>query len=206
MKKLIFFLTLIYQTTLIAQITPSIEGKWVVEDYPNTMYILENGNRYTYYCPGGNCDSLYQTFVAGDGNHLPEVQNYTFQNDTLTIDLNFGSYFTNLVIFECDSNIIDFVNPNQLSRWVRLGVDVNDCQQIGIDNKSSNVIKIYPNPVQDILYLNLSNVENLYYRITSLEGKLVKIGKTNGEIDLIDLQKGNFFIEIETYKIHFLKN
>ena len=81
----------------------TMEGKWV---YPNnslnTMYIYENGIRYTYYCVGPDCDSLYNTFQAGDTNALPSQLNYTFVNDTLRVDLNFGNELVTLVTFECD--------------------------------------------------------------------------------------------------------
>ena len=62
----------------------SIEGKWLFSaDTPgisaqgisNTMYIFENGKRYTYYCIATDCESQYMSFTAGDGNHLPEVNN-----------------------------------------------------------------------------------------------------------------------------------
>ena len=87
------------------KITPNytMEGKWT---YPgnslNTMYIYENGIRYTYYCTSGNCDSLYDTFQAGDTNALPGTNNYTFVNDTLTVDLNFGNELVTPITFECD--------------------------------------------------------------------------------------------------------
>ena len=63
--------------------TNNMEGKWIHENNSlNTMYIFQDGVRYTYYCSGNNCDSLYQTYQAGDGNNLPETNNYTYQNDT----------------------------------------------------------------------------------------------------------------------------
>ena len=54
-----------------------IEGKWLYpSDTPgisaqgisNTMYLFENGIRYTYYCTEGDCESQYKSFKAGDGN------------------------------------------------------------------------------------------------------------------------------------------
>ena len=59
----------------------SIEGKWVIEGTipeGNTMYIYEDGLRYTYYCVEGNCNSLYNSYEANDGNHIPNPLNYTF--------------------------------------------------------------------------------------------------------------------------------
>ena len=90
----------------------TMEGKWV---YPNnslnTMYIYENGIRYTYYCIGSDCDSLYNTFQAGDTNALPSQLNYTFVNDTLRVDLNFGNELVTPITFECDGGKANFITP-----------------------------------------------------------------------------------------------
>ena len=109
----------------------SIEGKWLFSaDTPgisaqgisNTMYIFENGKRYTYYCIAADCESQYMSFTAGDGNHLPAVHNYTFENGTLTIDLNFGNELVAPLSFECSGNKVYLAsaNPHHL---VKLGSD-----------------------------------------------------------------------------------
>ena len=92
----------------------SIEGKWVVEgSIPegNTMYIYENGLRYTYYCVEGDCESLYNSYEANDGNHIPGPLNYTYENDILTVDLNFGNELVTPIIFECDGGEAFFETP-----------------------------------------------------------------------------------------------
>ena len=79
---------------------------------PNyTMYIYENGIRYTYYCIGSDCDSLYNTFQAGDTNSIPSQLNYTFINDTLRVDLNFGNELVTPITFECDGGKANFTTP-----------------------------------------------------------------------------------------------
>jgi len=104
----------------------SIEGKWILEAYPNTMYILEDGIKYTYYCVNSNCDSLFATFEAGDTNALPSTNPYTFLlNDSLIIDMHFGNYFEEKVEFECSGNVINF--NTQHSKWHRLGTNIDDC-------------------------------------------------------------------------------
>jgi hypothetical protein len=104
----------------------TVEGKWLYDldtaGISNTMYIFEDGKRYTYYCTSGDCDSLYNTFEAGDTNALPGTNDYTFVNDTLTIDLNFGNIQKLPVKFECDGGRINFQDPTSPDRydWVRL--------------------------------------------------------------------------------------
>ena len=87
----------------------TIEGKWV---YPNnalnTMYIFEEGIRYSYYCTGDDCDSQYESFQAADGNHLPTTNPYTFENNILIVDLHFGNELVAPLKFECDGNKVVF--------------------------------------------------------------------------------------------------
>ena len=115
-----------------------IEGKWLFpSDTPgiseqgisNTMYIFENGIRYTYYCLGDDCESQYGTFEAGDSNAIPETNEYTFEDGILTIDLNFGNFIESPIIFECDGGRINFQDPEfpDRSDLVRLGANVNNC-------------------------------------------------------------------------------
>ena len=92
----------------------SIEGKWLAQGtvpVGNTMYLYENGVRYTYYCVEGDCNSLYNSYKANDGNHLPSTHNYTFENDILRVDLNFGNELVTPIIFECDSGKANFTTP-----------------------------------------------------------------------------------------------
>jgi len=92
----------------------SIEGKWVVEgSVPegNTMYLYEEGLRYTYYCVEGDCEALYNSYEANDGNHIPNPVNYTYENNILTVDLNFGNELVTPIIFECDGGEAIFETP-----------------------------------------------------------------------------------------------
>lgn len=104
----------------------SIEGKWLAQGTVpegNTMYLYENGVRYTYYCVEGDCNSLYNSYKANDGNHLPSVLNYTFENDILNVDLNFGSELVTPVTFECDGGKMFFTFNEQT--FYRLNSDCN---------------------------------------------------------------------------------
>ena len=93
----------------IPRLNHTIEGKWV---YPNnalnTMYIFEQGIRYTFYCTEDDCNSQYQSFQAADGNHLPTTNPYTFENNILIVDLHFGNELVAPLKFECDGNKVVF--------------------------------------------------------------------------------------------------
>ncbi|RZP00523.1 MAG: hypothetical protein EVA45_01885 [Flavobacteriales bacterium] len=92
----------------------SIEGKWVVEgSVPegNTMYLYEDGLRYTYYCVEGDCNALYNSYEANDGNHIPNPLNYSYDNDILTVDLNFGNELVTPITFQCYGGEAIFETP-----------------------------------------------------------------------------------------------
>ena len=92
----------------------SIEGKWLIEGMipeGNTMYLYQDGLRYTYYCVEGDCNSLYNSYEANDGNHIPNPLNYTYENDILTVDLNFGNELVTPITFECDGEKASFDTP-----------------------------------------------------------------------------------------------
>ena len=91
----------------------SIDGKWTFGDNSlNTMYLYEDGVRYTYYCVVEDCTALYNSYEANDGNHLPETLNYSVENDILTVDLNFGNELVAPITFECDGGKVYLDGPN----------------------------------------------------------------------------------------------
>ena len=118
MKKLLLVLLVAITTFISCEndiIEPiyNMEGKWIVEgDSPNTMYIYSNGVRYTYYCVYADCKEYFrQECEAGDSNAIPETNNYTFENDVLTVDLNFGNELVTPITFECDGGKAYFETP-----------------------------------------------------------------------------------------------
>ena len=65
MKKLKLLLSalLLLGTTNTFSQNNTIEGKWKMLNFNNTMFIFENGERFTYYCTAGNCDSEIMIFI-----------------------------------------------------------------------------------------------------------------------------------------------
>ena len=84
----------------------SIEGKWIWSPSQdradaNTMYEFLDGIRYTYYCitcPGD--DAYWNSLDTSDA--IPGTNPYTFENDTLRVDLHFGNELVALITFECE--------------------------------------------------------------------------------------------------------
>ena len=126
MKKLLLFLLSVTtfisceKETITEPITPdySIEGKWLWSPTENradanTMYEFVDGIRYTYYCITCPGDSTYWNSLDIT-DALPGNNSYTFENDTLRVDLNFGNELVTLVTFECDGGKVLFSNGTEL--------------------------------------------------------------------------------------------
>jgi hypothetical protein len=104
-----------------------LEGKWILEDYQNTMYIFQDGFRYTVYCADPVCD--WENLGIDDA--IPNPNPYTFVDDVLTIDLFFGNTWSYEMDFRCDNNVIQYefedMNETLIIRWFRPGYDISQC-------------------------------------------------------------------------------
>jgi hypothetical protein len=164
MKKLLLGALLLLSTTNTFSQNNTIEGKWKMPNFDNTLYIFENGERFTYYCTAGNCDSLYNTFEAGDGNHIPGTEDYSVSNDTITMDYHFGNILVSHMVFSCEGNIATFLDQNNLN-YVRLGTNINDCISASLTEQTQNSLLIN-NKYYDLLGREISDIAT--YSINSL--------------------------------------
>ena len=203
MKKLITFIGALLISGAAFTQTNSIEGKWSQTGFSNTLKIYENGLIYTYYCMGGNCDSLYNTYEAADGNHIPGVEGYTLQNGILTIDNNLidnnPGFALGSVTFSCEGNIYQLVTSVAEATYVRLNTNVNDCLSASInENDQNNLTQIYPNPASSDL--NLLGEGAFSYQISDMSGKILLQGEVNesDKIRIADLNAGVYNITCVT--------
>jgi hypothetical protein len=144
----------------VASDSTSIEGRWLLEQYSNTMYEFDGDVRLTYLCTADVCDSTYWNSLD-TSDALPTQNPYIFINDTLTIDLHFGNYSVEVVTFLCDGNVIDF--NSQQTNLFRIGTDFDDCedyngQQLDISNAINTPVQLrlnqnYPNPFNPVTTL-----------------------------------------------------
>ena len=60
--------------------------------------------------------------------------------------------------------------------------------------------QIYPNPAKDFISIKSEKTENLSYQIFDISGKLILSGKSksNEKIDIQTLEKGNYFLQIQS--------
>jgi hypothetical protein len=199
MKKLITFIGALLISSAAFSQTNSIEGKWSQTGFSNMLKIYENGLIYTYYCSTGNCDSLYNTFEAADGNHIPGVDGYSLQNGILTIDLDINDndpgFVLGSVTFSCEGNIYELVTSVAEATFVRLNTNVNDCLSASInENDQNNLTQIYPNPA--VSELNILGEGAFSYQISDMSGKILLQGEVNesDKIRIADLNAGVYTI------------
>ncbi len=166
----------------VASDSTSIEGRWLLEQYSNTMYEFDGDVILTYSCNADVCDSTYWNSLD-TSDALPTQNPYTFINDTLTIDLHFGNYFVGLVNFLCDGNVIDF--NSQQTNLHRIGTDFDECedyngQQLDISNAINTPVQFrlnqnYPNPFNPTTTLayDLPKDELVNITIYDMMGRMV---------------------------------
>jgi hypothetical protein len=182
-----------------AQSAYAIEGKWKPEGFSNTLYILASGKQYTYYCVNQNCDSLFNTYEAADGNHLPNPHDYTFINNTLVIDLNFGNFLNSPIQFDCVGNIAQFQSNG--SQWIRLNTNLNDCNSSGLTTEANTEPIIYPNPAKEQINISFDSPSTGQICLLDLSGKVVLVEQIHGKEQTLDLSAFNagiYMLAIQT--------
>ena len=82
-------------------------------------------------------------------------------------------------------------------------VDSSACntfvKTVGINNSTKNKIKIYPNPTNNIIYVQgLSDIENNIVELYDVQGNLMlsKVMLGNGMIDLVEFANGIYVIKV----------
>jgi hypothetical protein len=74
-----------------------------------------------------------------------------------------------------------------------------------IQPHTNTSLQLYPNPVKDIMTLVGLKGDAVSFAVYSVDGKLIKSGQTSGEIQLEDLKKGNYILNIDNQALPFVK-
>lgn len=104
-------------------------------------------------------------------------------------------------------NVINKRNILINKGWIMNGDSMGECERLGLhEANSKNEASIYPNPVENIIFLkNILNVKN--YIITEAGGRIVNKDVLKSDfIDVHYLSPGNYILQIITKdKIHSFK-
>jgi hypothetical protein len=181
-----------------------------------------------------NSDTLqiaFTDFALDQANIYPLSQNSNilYADNTYPI-MNWGyqSISNNIPIYldihtqYCEFNVFD---PANYYYWVEIG-DGNGCLTKSYfnqpqfpnsieENSLTNLIKVYPNPTSEVLYLQLEELvfEKINFNVFDISGKILFEGNLNNVKTMIDvsiLNSSIYFIEFtskdEKYTMKFIKD
>lgn len=110
-----------------------------------------------------------------------------------------NEYFTTPVNFTVSS--VEFNYEHQILE--RNSTVINDAT-LAADENAVNKIRIYPNPVADVLQISgLKGKEN--FEIFSVDGKLIKKGTSDKSIEVRGLPKGIYILKLDDKNHKFIK-
>ena len=89
-------------------------------------------------------------------------------------------------------------------------VDTSACveiSEVGITENNTNRIRIYPNPVSSNFFFIQSNIEIENMWLVDMSGKRVNTNynKTNGQVQIFNVQTGNYIVTIQTVNGKLIK-
>jgi len=155
--------------------------------------------------------TVYLPFVSSImlGNNSPtwmSTSTYQLSNtamiDSITWLLNGGQWihYPNSL---SDSATVQWTGASgsiQAVRWGRLAADTVTAQVtvqgVGLDESGQNVLKIYPNPAKDVLYLN--QVPRGRMVLSTMMGQVVKVLDPSARILVTDLPNGSYVLTWES--------
>lgn len=135
-----------------------------------------------------NNGTTWTTLLAGTPNDGSQA--VTIPNVTTT---------TGRIMVKGSNHIFFDINNANIKVNASAGKAIQDPKEVITD------IKVYPNPVRDIL--NISNTTSEDYKIFDMAGKLINSGKLErGSVNVSSLIKGAYIIQIGETTKRFIKN
>jgi len=98
----------------------SVEGRWVLEGFDNTLYEFTDSLRYTIYSTTGSFGTI--------ADAIPNPHSWVMDGDTIDIDLNFGNHLRAYPVFDCDCNVLELVTDSWTISHRKEGTSADDCQ------------------------------------------------------------------------------
>jgi len=188
-----------------------ISTSWFVEDgYADDYLILPSvtlgtyGNYLSFDIKSkdqSNPDGLEVLFSTTD------LSPWTFTHNEIIYNTeNAPSYWTNISV-SLDS--VGLTNQNVMLAFRHFGIDkfileidnikITTNDPIGINQPETSPLTIYPNPSEGKIHLQ-GLKESIHFFVTDINGKKVRDGITNGEIQL-DLDAGIYFLHLKNNEI-----
>ena len=99
--------------------TCELQGRWIYDDYPNTMIEFTDSLQYTIYSVDGKFGTRQDA--------IPNPHTYWFEGDSLVTDLNFGNKSTCKPYFKCNCMVLELHSPFAIAKMHKEGFDPATC-------------------------------------------------------------------------------
>ncbi len=154
--------------------------------------------------------TFYFKFYGTQNYGITNFDNYT--NGTVTYVIPVGDSYTG------DMDRLVFINDNDAgasnnSTFTNVKVYETSCSQTAnatevvfggrvdvLGNEDEIDLKMYPNPVKNLLHVEASGVGNAFYRIINMLGQTVLRGSYTKQIEVKTLNDGVYFLKLDTEK------
>lgn len=101
-------------------ITCELQGRWIYDDFPNTMIEFTDSLQYTIYSVDGKFGTRQDA--------IPNPHTYWFEGDSLVTDLNFGNKSSCKPYFKCNCMVLELHGPFAIAKMHKEGFDPATCQ------------------------------------------------------------------------------
>ncbi|KMQ65083.1 secretion protein [Chryseobacterium angstadtii] len=143
-----------------------------------------------------NVDILWST---DSGNTWTTLLAATPNDGSQTVTIPNAATTTGRIMVKGSNHIFFDVNNANIK------VNASAAKAVQETKETHTDIKVYPNPVKDIL--NISNTTSEEYKIFDMSGKLITSGKLErGSVNVSKLIKGAYVIQVGEFSKRFIKN
>jgi hypothetical protein len=143
---------------------------------------------------------------SGNGQNYTEDAIFSYSTDGTTFANTFDDIMANSIVSPNGGTIYFLVSPKFTGTSGTYLLDITVTRNLlGIEDPSFNAIRIYPNPVKDVLHLDLTSLNGNFnqIKIMNMEGKQVlNVFQVSGgqayTVPIDNLSDGLYFLQMRT--------
>lgn len=168
------------------------EIKWLYNNEPDGPVLLKLNN-YLWDTEKSKWVSNYMSEFTSDNMFLAsEITDWDFLE-------------TYMPVYAFDDVVCDRIEIQKLQNdlWETIGFihyHFSNDDLVGVNDRFENPVRVYPNPVVDVLYVETNNFGEMTCTVTNLYGQIILQDKVENReaISLQGLKSGFYFVEIRS--------
>ncbi|MEQ8323317.1 MAG: T9SS type A sorting domain-containing protein [Vicingaceae bacterium] len=163
----------------------------VVENYTQPNFNITNADNDTLICPNdtivlnGNNGFMLQWYRNGTA-----IAGATAPQYNATMEGSYNMYKTNMSLCSDSAKAPYVIYP-----------DTTPACYVGIANQNEKQLEIYPNPVNDVIYIRSAELIDAV-EVYNLEGKMlfrsISEGTNQIELNFTDFEHGSYYVRVQT--------